>query len=332
VLTKLGNSYYGEYPMPVTPGGGGGGGDINTTVLYYSEYAEVDLRPDTAVGTHSFFSSMKTGPNGLTNTITEALPVLTPVPTALISESFEGVWLPTGWTETPGGNRWNKESDQVHSGAFSADYDGVGGGSTGNLISPVINTAGGTSFTINFWYRVPTGVGPNEFLLEFWNGATWDILADLSAGAKDTWLNYNLVTSNPLYLSATFQVRWRATGIANGQSLWLDLVTLNSVSAPVSTNYWLDLEVLWIGLPQKTYEYLLIYGDAQDAEALRVDVWDGAQWVTVIPDIQPGWNTIDVSAYLTGSIFNIRFRDAVRDPDTNQSSWIIDALYLNLFD
>jgi hypothetical protein len=79
VLTRLGNIYYGEYPMPVTPGGGGGGGGINTTVLYYSEYAEVDLHPDTAVGTHSFFSAMKTGPNGLTNNITEALPVLTPV-------------------------------------------------------------------------------------------------------------------------------------------------------------------------------------------------------------------------------------------------------------
>jgi hypothetical protein len=331
VLTRLGNIYYGEYPMPVTPGGGGGGGGVNTTVLYYSEYAEVDLHPDTAVGTHSFFSAMKTGPNGLTNNITEALPVLTPVPTTLISESFEGVWLPTGWTEVPGGNRWNKESDQVYSGAFSADYDGVGGGSTGSLISPVINTAGGTSFTIDFWYRTSTGVGPNEYLLEFWDGAVWNTIADLSAGAQNTWLHYTLETTDPQYLSASFQIRWRATGIANGQSVWLDLLAINSVSAPPSTNYWLDLEVMWIGLPQKTYEYLMIYGDAQDAEALRVDVWFGGQWVTIIPDIQPGWNTVDITPYLTGSVFNIRFRDTLRDPDTTQSRWIIDAMYLNLF-
>ncbi len=334
VLTKLGNMYYGQYPMPVTPGGGGGGGgDINTTVLYYSEYSEADLRPDTEVGTHSFFSTMKTGPNGLVNNITEALPVLTPVPTTLMSQSFEGAWLPTGWTApAPGGNRWNKESDQIHDGAFSADYDGVGGASTGNLISPVIVTSGGPSFTIDFWYRVSTNVGPDELLLEFWDGANWDIIADLSAGAENTWLNYNLATSDPQYLSAVFQFRFRATGIANGQSIWIDQITLNSVATPPTTNYWLDLEVLWIGLPQKTYEYLLIYGEAQDAEALRVDVWNGVQWVTIISDIQPGWNTVDITAYHTGSIFNIRFRDTLRDPDITQSSWIIDAMYLNLFD
>lgn len=292
VLTRLGNIYYAEYPMPPPPDtGGGGGGDINTTVLYYSEYSEADLRPDTAIGSHSFFSAMKTGPNGLTNNITEALPVTTPVLKTLLSQSFEGTWVPTGWTEVPGGNRCNKESDQVYSGAFSADYDGVGGGSTGSLISPVINTAGGASFTIDFWYQVSTNVGPNELFLEFWDGANWDIIADLCAGAENTWLNYNLETSDPQYLSASFQFRYRATGIANGQSVWIDLITLNSISSPPATNYYLDLEVLWIGLPQKTYEYLMIYGEAQDAEAMRVDVWDGSQWVTLIPDLQPGWNT-----------------------------------------
>jgi len=126
VLTRLGNIYYGEYPMPLTPGGGGGDGNI--TSYYFSDYTQVDLHNDTAVGTHSFFSAMKAGPDGLINTLAEGVPVFAVTNVTLIdNESFEGVWMPAGWDDVPPGTRWNQESDQVYDGVFSADFDGGGG-------------------------------------------------------------------------------------------------------------------------------------------------------------------------------------------------------------
>jgi len=75
-----------------------------------------------------------------------------------------------------------------------------------------------------------------------------------------------------------------------------------------------------------------VFGEAQGSEALQVDVCDGIQWVTVISEIQGGWNTVDVSTYLTGSTFSIRFKDTLTTSDATQDSWEIDALVLNLFD
>ena len=97
-------------------------------------------------------------------------------------------------------------------------------------------------------------------------------------------------------------------------------------------NFELDLEAQFTGLPQASNEYLSIFGAVQGAENLRVDIWDGVQYVTVIPDIQTGWNHVNVSSYHTGTILNIRFKDALQLGDPGRTQWEIDALYLNLWD
>jgi hypothetical protein len=99
-----------------------------------------------------------------------------------------------------------------------------------------------------------------------------------------------------------------------------------------STNYELDLEAQFTGLPQASNEYLSIYGGVQGTENLRVDVWNGTQYVTIISDIQAGWNHVDASSYHTSTTFNIRFKDTVQASDIVQNRWEIDALYLNLWD
>ncbi len=96
--------------------------------------------------------------------------------------------------------------------------------------------------------------------------------------------------------------------------------------------YSLDLEVSWTGLPSMDNEYLTIYAGTLGAETISVDYWDGGTWVNIIASLSAGYNTIDVSAYLTGSSFTIRFIDAVQLGDTGQDTWEIDVAYLNLFD
>ena len=63
-----------------------------------------------------------------------------------------------------------------------------------------------------------------------------------------------------------------------------------------------------------------------------MEVWDGTQYVTLIADVQPGWNSVDVSTDHTGSTFNIRFKDTTQLGDAVQENWEIDTLFLNLWD
>ena len=96
--------------------------------------------------------------------------------------------------------------------------------------------------------------------------------------------------------------------------------------------YKMDLEVSWLDLPTKTNEYLTIYGGVLGAEALQVDYWNGATWINIIPSVTSEYNVVDVSSYLTGTTFTIRFTDSVQVGDSIEDSWDIDAVYLHLFD
>ena len=331
VLTRLGNIYYSEYPVPVTPGTGGGGGNFSSQ--YYTNYQSVDNHPEIAVGTHSFFAAMKGQPDGVMNTLIEGFPpVQAPNTTILINyESFEGVFPPLDWDENPPGNRWEAETDQAYDGIYSADFDGQGNGRSGELLSPVFDTSDASNITLDFWYQ-DSNLDAGEFLLEFWNGTNWNIIADLSNDPEDVWNNFRQSFTDPQYLIIDFQVGWRTVGAGGGETAYFDYVYLEKEVSLASTDYELDLEVEWTGLPQATYEYLSVYGGTQGAENLLVEVWDGAQYVTLIADVQPGWNSVDVSTYHTSSTFNIRFKDATQLGDVVQENWDIDALFLNLWD
>jgi hypothetical protein len=327
VLTELGNIYYSEYPEPSAGGGSGGG---NTTSPYYSDYESSDLHADTAIGSHSLFGAMKAGPDVVLNTLSEELSGSGEAnQTLLDNESFEGTWLPSGWTEVPGNSRWNRESNVVYDGSWSADFDGGGGGFSGSLVSPILDCSNAKFIYVNFWYY-DDALDAGEFELEYYDGSSWDLIADLGINAEVTWHNYQHNISDSQYMNSNFQIRWSVTTAQNGEHAYVDLV--NVIKTAPLQSYELDLEVLWSDLSSFNNGYLLVYGVTQGTEALQVDVWDGIQWVTVISDIQAGWNTVDVSSYLSGSTFSIRFKDTVQTSDATQDSWEIDALVLNLFD
>jgi hypothetical protein len=177
-----------------------------------------------------------------------------------------------------------------------------------------------------------TGTGDAEDLIvQLWNGTAseWNtIFSDLSASS---WNNYTF-KSGDIGFGSTTTIRFLGgTDTSDStQSNWnIDVVLLNQYS---SFNYEVDLEVQFSNLPQASNEYLSIFGGVQGAENLEVDIWNGVQYVNVIPDIQAGWNHVNVSSYHTGPTFNIRFKDTIRVSDFTQNQWEIDALYLNLWD
>jgi hypothetical protein len=314
--------------VPFDSGGGSGGG--NVTSPYYTGYETADLYADTEIGIHSLFGAMKAGPDETLNLLSEQSSATGESNQTLIdAESFEGAWPPSGWAETPGNNRWNNEGNVVYDGSTSADFDGGNPGQSGNLETVAMDCSDASFIYVDFWYY-DDDLEPGEFELEYFDGTSWDLIADLSSDTEDVWHNYQHNISDSQYLISDFQVRWVVTGARNGEKAYVDLVTV--IKTAPSSNYEMDLEVLWNDLPSFGNEYLMVYGEVQGSEDLQVDVWDGGAWVTVIADLQTGWNTVDVSSYLTGSSFSIRFKDTVQVSDSTQDTWEIDAVVLNLFD
>ncbi|MEM3565869.1 MAG: hypothetical protein QXK47_00765 [Candidatus Bathyarchaeia archaeon] len=125
--------------------------------------------------------------------------------------------------------------------------------------------------------------------------------------------------TNLTYASATVQTKLLATIALKPQPQF---------------NYQLDLEVQWTNASyNRTYKELCIKTGALDSESLKVDVWNGSNWITVIEALTANsWNNVSVSNHLTSNIFTIRFKDAEISNDGTQSSWQIDCVLLHTWD
>jgi len=145
--------------------------------------------------------------------------------TLINQESFEGIWPPSGWTETTGSN-WNKESDQAHNGLYSADFDGPSFGSaSGYLTTFDLNCYGANSIYVDFWYR-DEECDPNDFQLQYRDGTTWDTIADLgSTSPESTWHHYQQTVTDSQYFKSNFRIRWYAN-LGSGEHAYVDYVTV----------------------------------------------------------------------------------------------------------
>ena len=322
ITTALGNIYYTIYPEQSSSEPG--------DERYIYTYESSDNHSPSQIGSHSFFSAMQSAPDGIFNTVTESSAGSTTV-TLINAESFEGSWLPSSWSESPSWSRWNKEADQSYDGSYSADFDGLGGGRSGALESPVLDCSDANKITIDFWFY-DGGTNDGEFLVEIYDGASWDLLIDLETISVNTvWVQYQTEIIDPQYHISNFQVRWRAYDLENGKQAYFDLVTIEKETP--GDNYECDLELTWSDLDySRNNEWLNIYCGAMATEDILVDVWNGSQWVNIISQLTPGWNTADISTYLDSSTFTIRLRDETPTGDSTQDNWDIDSIFLNLWD
>jgi hypothetical protein len=314
LITENGNQYFSNYPHT-----------SDGILGYYFDYYESDLHPEDAIGNHSHFSAMKGILDGINNVLSESAQINQ---TLIDYESFEGTWLPSGWSETPTDNRWAKESEIVYDGMYSADFDGGGGGRSGNLETLAMNCSNARFIYIDFWYY-DDDLDPGEFTLEYYNGSTWNQIADLGINTEDTWHNYQHNITDPQYLISDFKIRWVISSARSGEKAFVDYVLVKM--GLQSYSYELDLEVFWNNLPQTDNEWLTLYGN-NSTESLQIDIWDGSIWVNVIPSMNSGWNNVNVSQFHTSSSFCIRFKDTIQVSDTIRNSWGIDFLALHLWD
>ena len=92
--------------------------------------------------------------------------------TLIDNESFENEWPPNNWVEN---GYWNKESDQVHTGSYSADIDGWLFPAGGNLITYSMDCAleNIIEIYVSFWgYDEGSDLG--EYYLDYYDGNEWD--------------------------------------------------------------------------------------------------------------------------------------------------------------
>ncbi len=182
---------------------------------------------DTKVVDSSFESFMEAG-GGSGNT------------TFINAESFEGSWSPSGWIET--GN-WNKENGYAYDGAYSADFDGWSGGRSGYLTSPSMDCSDADVIYVDFWWY-DLDLDNNEFLIEYYDGSTWDTYQDLNLlESGNGWHHYTEAVTDNQYFVPNFQIRWWANSLLRDKTGCVDLVNIKKSAGTGS--YSLDLNGLY---------------------------------------------------------------------------------------
>jgi len=167
-------------------------------------------------------------------------------------------------------------------------------------------------------------LGSENLKVDVRSGSSW--ITIINALQPNAWNN---VSVSSYLTSATFTIRFRGSVESRDstQDNWqIDAVL---VRTSVSPNCELDLEVQWTSVNfNEENEWLSIYCGTMGNETLLVDVRNGTEWINIIPNLSSGWNSVDVSPYLTSSTFTIRFKDGTEMGDVTPDSWEIDAAFL----
>ncbi len=182
-------------------------------------------------------------------------------------------------------------------------------------------------------YTLPNGalaifggaMADENLAVDVWTGSDWEtVFSDLSSG-------WNNASISEWLTGSTFTIRFRDRAITSDSILdeWEIDVALLHVWAEGGNNYQIDLEEQWTNVDyDETNEQLCIYASQVGSENLRVQVWTGSTWETVISSLHTGWNNETVSSYLTSSTFTIRFVGTTETGDTSQDYWTIDVTLL----
>ena len=305
--------------------------ESNTTYIDSDFIDNNDSDVDSSIdkGTQSNFAFQQSAPDLVFDTLTEEDNSGGSSNITLVNgESFEGTWLPSGWTASS--YRWNKESDQVKDGAYSADFDGYGSGRSGSLYTPVLDCSDADAIYLDFWFY-DDDCDPGEFMVEYYGEDGWGYTVQLGNFVEDEWVHYQDEITDSKYLISDFQIRIRINDLESYEHAYVDLFTVKK--AIDSTGYELDLEEQFTNINYTNpNQDLCIKAGSLGSEPLMVDVWTGTSWsnVATLTGLVNGWKNVSVSSYLTSETLTIRFRGSMESSDLVQDSWEIDAVLLGL--
>jgi len=284
-----------------------------------SDTSNVDSSTDK--GTHGNFNNQKTL-DGSFDTLTEENTAGGGSTTTLIDDDFEGA------------NNWNTDWDIVTTYSVSPTHSIECDRYENDLISSDLNTAGASSITISFKYRIDDIDGSDNINVYYYDGNYYDAIEEIGDDQEDTWLTYSDTIYNSggdaQYFVNDFRLAIDGSSIDNGEHLWVDDVLIQKEI--IVENYEIDLEVQWTNIDyDETYEELCIYAGTMGSEDIIVDAWNGVSWETVFSDLSTGWNNASITTWLTSSTFTIRYKGGTETTDTNQDTWQIDATLIHVW-
>jgi nicotinamide mononucleotide adenylyltransferase len=295
IVTELGNTFSQSYP---------------DSEEEESEYDFVDAEGDPpAIGTHSLFSAQQLGPDGIADELTEG-----------IYDQEE--WMSLTGYEDPG-NEWLNENNAFDEDTMTAAMDDIPGNDIWSSYLVLTRAAMSSSKMRYYIGREDNYIDQVE--IDVYNGSWVNVYS--GAGTWDVWANVSFTETTVTKM----RFRFFNTNPSAVQRRIAYVYEADFLRSP-TIRYRLDLEVQWTSADyDETDEWLSIYGGTMGPEALQVDVWNDTDWVTVLTDLETGWNSVNVSSYLTSSTFKIRFRDTLQTDDLTQDSWEIDATFLRVW-
>lgn len=265
--------------------------------------SDVDSSPN--MGTHSNFTAMQTGPDGVMDTLTEAI-TTAGVPETWISPiTYEG----SGWTNPSNAydnNTSTRASISVSSKSWSA------------YLTLDINAM--SSHQIRYYVdRSDTQL--NQIQIDIYNGSWTNVYS--GSGTWAAWTNVSFTETS------VSKMRFRFYNNHGSQSRTAYVYEAQFLQTGTPQNCQLDLEAQWTNVNYTdTNQWLCIYGGAMASEDIRVDVRSGSTWLNLFSDLSTGWNNVSVSQYVNSPTFTIRFKDGTQTNDPSQNSWQVDTALL----
>jgi hypothetical protein len=227
-------------------------------------------------------------------------------------ESFEGDWLPDGWSET---EAWDKENNYAHDGGYSADFDGTGGGGSGYLHSPVMDCSDAQAIYVEFWWQ-DRSLDNDDFILEYYDGSVWNTIQDLNLlESGNGWHHFTEAVTDSQYFISDFQVRWWAKNMWSGETACVDEVTIKMTSSNATNlfnftgSFSVDLSGYQVDQIQ-TLELQLMFRASDSAENwyLQAYNWKNSAYS------ENGFNATSGHTPTTGwDYYTVNFADAWQD-------------------
>ncbi len=281
---------------------------LNTTATLTQHFvdnstSDVDGSPN--IGTHSNFTAMQSGPNGVMDTLTEGI-ATAGVPERWVSPiTYEG----TGWTNPNyayDNNTSTRASISVSSKSWSA------------YLTLDINAM--SSHMIRYYVgRSDTQL--DQVRIDIYDGS-WKNVYN-GGGTWDAWTNASFTETS------VSKMRFRFYNNHGSQSRTAYVYEAQFLNTGTPQNCQLDIEAQWTNVNYNdTNQWLCIYGGTMASEDIRVEVRNGSAWLNLFTDLSTGWNNVSVSQYVNSPTFTIRVKGGTETNDPTQNGWQIDTALL----
>ena len=145
----------------------------------------------------------------------------------MLEDEFEGGdanWVRSNWTVYDS----NVLGDGNSNGNSHSIYHSITPGSgSGTLTTVDIDASDANSMRIELWIKKSAGIEDGDIELYYYNGSTWDNVADLNTvGANDVWLHYTDDVNENEYFVSNFKLELRSN-ISAGE-LFIDDVSVTN--------------------------------------------------------------------------------------------------------